>query len=68
MGVRANMKSLVKNFTRGYDSVSDRERAITQLIKQGYNYFVKYQDTNAFYALQYGKGKLETEQKTVSIQ
>lgn len=38
---------------RGYLRASDRERAITMLRKHGYNYFVRYRDTAAPFAIQY---------------
>lgn len=47
------MKQITK-CNRGYSRHSDRERAITQLHKQGYNHFVCYKDTQAEFALQYG--------------
>lgn len=41
------------NGYRGYKSNSDRKRARKMLIKQGFNYFVFYRDTQAEFALMY---------------
>lgn len=38
---------------RGYKRASDRKRAVKQLHKRGYNYFVFYTDVRTPYALQY---------------
>jgi len=46
---------IVKDFTRGYKSRGDRQRAMTQLRKHGWNYFVFYKDTQAEFALQFSK-------------
>ena len=40
---------------RGYKTVADRDRAIAQLKKHGYNYFVCYRDTRAEFALDYAR-------------
>ncbi len=37
--------------TRGYSSAAQRENAIRGLRKLGYNYFVKFADTQSKYAL-----------------
>ena len=37
--------------TRGYRTVADRNRAIAQLRRQGYDHFVEYRDTAAPVAL-----------------
>jgi len=39
---------------RGYETPADRNRAIKQLVRRGFDYFVCYKDTAADYALQYG--------------
>ena len=43
----------VNNGYRGYANSADRNRAITQLRKQGNNYFVKYVDVQSRYALSF---------------
>jgi hypothetical protein len=40
---------------RGYKTMGDRKRAVSQLAKKGYNSFVFYQDTNSSIALMYSK-------------
>ena len=48
--------SMVKitNITRGYKTHADRKRALAQLFRRGFNYFVFYRDTQAQFALQFG--------------
>lgn len=40
---------------RGYQTAADRRRAMTMLRKHGWNYFVFYRDTQAEFALDFGK-------------
>ena len=60
------MKRITK-ITRGYKSFVDRKRAVTQLAKRGFNHFVYYKDTQAEFALCYGKASYPTP-GTISIQ
>lgn len=39
---------------RGYNSATDRNRAIKMFYRAGYNYFVCYRDTQSEFALNYG--------------
>lgn len=40
---------------RGYHRACDREKAIIQLARRGFNYFVRFKEVNpASFALQYG--------------
>jgi len=39
---------------RGYASRADRERAIKQLFRKGWNHFVCFRDVQSEFALQYG--------------
>lgn len=41
--------------TRGYARAADRERAIKQLRRRGFDHFVRYRDTAATFALCYGR-------------
>lgn len=45
----------ITNITRGYLNEGDRRRAVKQLRRRGYDYFVEYVDTAARFALCYGK-------------
>jgi len=45
----------ITSITRGYKTPVDRERAIRLLKRYGYDHFVRYKDTNAEFALCYGK-------------
>jgi hypothetical protein len=45
----------ITNITRGYATAADRERAIRQLRRRGFDHFVRYQDTAARFALCYGR-------------
>lgn len=47
------MKQIVSRI-RGYASSADRERAIKQLFRKGYNHFVCFRDVQSEFALQYG--------------
>lgn len=47
------MKQIIQQI-RGYATYADRKKAVHQLARRGYNYFVPYKDTNAEFALQYG--------------
>ena len=40
---------------RGYTTRGNRNRAVAQLKRQGYNYFVFFKDVNAEFALNFGK-------------
>ncbi len=42
---------VVKNGVRGYNSAANRKRAIKNLVRFGYNYFVCYRDTQSEFAL-----------------
>jgi hypothetical protein len=45
----------ITSITRGYNSYADRERAIKQLQKRGFDHFVRYKDTASEFALCYGR-------------
>lgn len=45
----------ITSICRGYLTQGDRRRAIAQLKRHGYDHFVEYRDTNAQFALCYGK-------------
>ena len=39
---------------RGYASPADRQRAVTELVKRGFDHFIFYKDTQSDFALSYG--------------
>lgn len=43
------------SITRGYATIADRDRAIAQLRRRGYDHFVRYRDTHAPVALCFGR-------------
>jgi len=45
----------ITSITRGYSTAADRERAIKQMQRRGFDHFVRYRDTQAAYALCYGR-------------
>lgn len=45
----------ITDITRGYRTPADRNRAIAQLRKLGFDHFVRYRDTASEFALCYGK-------------
>lgn len=47
----------ITNRIRGYRTQGDRSRAIYQLRKRGWNYFVGFKDVQSDYALNYGQAE-----------
>lgn len=52
---------------RYYESHADRKRAISQLIRRGYNYFVCFADVQSPYALEYSVSEWVTEKGGVYV-
>ena len=45
----------ITSITRGYRTAADRERAISQLRRRGFDHFVRYRDTQSAHALCFGR-------------